>query len=269
MSKHMLAGVLLALISSCVLVSVSAARDSLAVPRLVNTVTIDGKWTTRDEWSDTQLVSMYVAEGPESTGFLRIKNDYEYLYLLVDFVSDATPAIRQPRGQPAHWCYDGVSIAIDKHANEQKPTDEPDLVIELMWWSGYDAPEPVAPPDAWIEGAMSYDATNDHDSQTSHAIYELAIPMQMFENPSAVRVSAWDISREANMHWPAYQGSWSTKYFGDLIFSQQQETMKPEEHTTVTPVEPVMLLAIAVALALLVLALLYSRRRRRVSVGQP
>ena len=97
MSKRTLACLLLALISSPVLVSVSLARDSLVVPRLVNPVTIDGKWTTPDEWSDTQRVSMYVAEGPESTGFLRIKNDDQYLYLLVDFVSDTTPAIRQPR----------------------------------------------------------------------------------------------------------------------------------------------------------------------------
>ena len=268
MGKRTLGCLLLALISSSVLASVSVARDSLAVPRLMNPITIDGKWTTSDEWSDTQRVSMYEAEGPESTGFLRIKNDDQYLYLLVDFVSDTTPAIRQPRGQPAHWSYDGVSVGIDKHANEQKPTDEADLVIVLMWWSGYDAPEPVAPSDAWIEGAMSYDATNDPDSLAPHAIYELAIPMQMFENPSAIRASVWDISRGANMHWPTYEGSWSTKYFGDLIFSQQQETTTHEEGTTVTAVEPITLLAIAVVVVLVVLVLLYFGRRRRVSVAQ-
>jgi len=263
MSKRMLAGVLLALISSCVLMSVSVARDSLTVPRRVNPVTIDGKWTTSDEWSDTQRVSMYVAEGPESTGYLRIKNDDRYLYLLVDFVSDTTPAIRQTRGEPAHWSYDGVSIAIDEHANEQEPTEEADLVIELLWWSGYDAPEPVIPPDAWIEGVMSYDATNDPDSQTSHAIYELAMPMQIFENPSAIRVSAWDISREANVHWPVYEGSWSTEYFGDLIFSQQQETITHKEDTQARTTESVMLVAIAVVAVMVVLVLLYGTRRRR------
>jgi hypothetical protein len=268
MNNRMLACLILALISSSVLVPVSVARDSLAVSNLVNPVTIDGKWTTPDEWSDTQRVSMYVAEGPESTAFLRIKYDDQYLYVLVDFVSDTTPAIRQPRGQPAHWSYDGVTIAIDKHANQQKSTDEADLVIVLMWWSGYDAPEPVAPPDAWIEGAMSYTATNDPDSQTSHATYELAIPMQMFEKPSAIRASVWDISREANMHWPAYEGSWSTKYFGGLIFSQKQETTTHEESNTVTAVEPIMMLSIAIVVVLVVLALMYFGRRRRVSVGQ-
>jgi len=268
MSKQALAYLLLTLISSSFLVSAPLARESLAVPRLVNPVTIDGKWTTPEEWSDGQRVSMYVAEGPESTGFLRIKNDDQYLYLLIDFVSDTTPAIRQPRGQPAHWSYDGVSVGIDKHANEQKSTDEADLEIGLMWWSGYDAPEPVTPADAWIEGVMSYDATNDPDSQTSHALYELAIPMQMFENPSAIRASVWDISRGVNMHWPAYEGSWSARQFGDLIFSQKQQTTTHEEAAGATAADPITLLAVIVVVVLVALVLLYFGRRHWVSAAQ-
>jgi hypothetical protein len=277
MSRRTLAYLLLALISSSVLVSVSLARDSLAVPRLVNPVTMDGKWTTLDEWSDAQRLSMHVAEGPESTGFLRIKNDDQYLYLLVDFISDTTPAVGQTRGEPVHWCYDGVSVGIDEHANEQKPKplgDRDDfaecvsgstcLLIEVRWLSGYDAPQAVTPSDVSIDGAMSYDATNDPDSQTSHAIYELAIPTQTFVSPSAIRVSVWDVSRGVNMHWPTYEGSWSTKYFGDLVFPKQQGTMTHEEGTRATPMEPVVLLAIAVVVVLLVLVLLYFRRRHRV-----
>jgi hypothetical protein len=280
MSKRTLAYLLLALISSSLLVSVSVARDSLAVPGLVNSVTIDGRWTTPDEWSDTQRVSMHVAEGPESTGFLRIKNDYQYLYLLADFTSDTTPASRQTRGEPVHWCYDGVSVGIDEHANEQKPKpigDRDDfaeclsrstcVLIEVRWLSGYDAPLAVTPSGASIDGAMSYDATNDPDSQTSHALYELAIPMQMFLSPSAIRVSLWDVSRGVNMHWPTYEGSWSTKYFSDLIFSKQQETVTHEEGTKASSMELVTLLVIAAVVVVLALVL-YFGRRRRVSVAQ-
>ena len=115
---------------------------------------------------------------------------------------------------------------------------------------------------------MSYDATNDPDSQTSHAIYELAIPMQTFASPSAIRVSVWDVSRGADMHWPAYEGSWSTKYFGDLVFPKQQETMTHEDGIRATQIEPVVLLAIAVVVSL-VLVPLYLRRRRRIPVGAP
>jgi hypothetical protein len=269
------------LISSSLLVSVSVARDSLAVPGLVNPVTIDGKWTTPDEWSDTQRVSMHVAEGPESTGFLRIKNDDQYLYLLVDFISDTTPAIRQTRGEPVHWCYDGVSVGVDEHANEEKPKpigDRDDfaecisrstcLLTEVRWLSGYDAPLAVTPSSALIDGAMSYDAANDPDSQTSHAIYELAIPMQMFLSPSAIRVSVWDVSRGVNMHWPAYEGSWSTKYFGDLILSKQQETIVHAQGAAkAAPLAPVTLLVIGAIVVVLALVL-YFGRRRRVSVAR-
>lgn len=207
MSIRPLASLLLALILFSFLAPASLARDSLTAPRHVNSVTIDGKWSTPNEWSDTQHVSMYVAEGPESTAFLRVKYDDQYLYVLVDFSSDTTLAINQPIAQPAHWSYDGVNIAIDKHANVQRPTDEADFQVVLMWWSGYGAPEPVAPGDAWIEGVMSYDATNDPDSQTAHAIYELAMPMQIFKSPSAIRVSVWDISRGASMHWHRTENS--------------------------------------------------------------
>jgi len=282
MSRRTPAYLLLALISFTVFVPVSVARDSLAVPRLVNPVTIDGKWTTPDEWSDTQRVSMHVAEGPESTGFLRIKNDDQYLYLLVDFISDTTPAIRQTRGEPVHWSFDGVSVGIDEHANEQKPKPVGDrddfaecvsgsrcVLIELKWLSGYSAPQPVTPSDAGIDGVMSYDATSDPDLETPHAIYELAIPVETFASPSAIRVSVWDPSGSVDMHWPAYEGSWSTKYFGDLTFSKQQETTTREEGNVATPIEPIILLVIAVVVALLALVLLYFGRRYRVSVRAP
>jgi hypothetical protein len=29
--------------------------------------------------------------------------------------SDTTPAAGQTRGEPVHWCYDGVSVSIDMH----------------------------------------------------------------------------------------------------------------------------------------------------------
>ena len=225
---------------------------------------------------------MYVAEGPESIGYLRIKSDDQYLYLLVDFISDTTPAIGQSRGEPVHWSFDGVSVGIDEHANEQKPKPVGDrddfaecvsgsrcVLIELKWLSGYSAPQPVTPSDAGIDGVMSYDATSDPDSQTSHAIYEFAVPMQMFTSPSAIRVSVWDPSRGVNMHWPTYEGSWSTKYFGDLVFPKQQETTAREEGNMATPIEPIILLVIAVVVALLALVLLYFRRLHRVSVRAP
>jgi hypothetical protein len=208
------------LLLAVVLVSVSlvpvfAARESVQVTRLANAVTVDGKWTTPDEWSDTNRVSMYVIQGPQSTGYLRLKHDADYLYLLVDFISDTTPASKQTQtgGQSD---YDSFNAGIDQNVNDTN-TKCCDVYVTLNWNNGKSAPESVEP--AWIQGTMSYNATNDPDSKTSHAIYEFAIPMGTFENNSAIRASVWDRSRAVNMHWPKWQGSWSMTYFGDLVFS--------------------------------------------------
>jgi hypothetical protein len=191
-----------------------AARESVQVTRLVNPVTIDGKWTTPDEWSDTNRVSMYVVQGPASTGYVRLKHDADFLYLLADFVSDTTPASAQTGQTGSH--YDHFEVGIDQNVNDSN-TKCCDVAVDLEWWNGKSAPDPVQPP--WVQGAMSYNGTNDPDSSNSHAIYEIAIPMGTFANSSAVRVSVWDWSRGVNMHWPKYQGSWSMAYFGDLVFS--------------------------------------------------
>jgi hypothetical protein len=191
-----------------------AVRESVQVTKLVNPVTIDGKWTTPEEWSDTNRVSMYLLQGPQSTGYVRFKHDADSVYILVDFISDTSPATTQTTGNPA---LDGLNIGIDKNVNDAN-TKCCDVYVTLNWNNGKSAPESVEPP--WIQGTISYDATNDSDSKTPHAIYELAVPMPTFEMNSAVRISVWDATRGVNMHWPKYEGSWSMAYFGDLLFSE-------------------------------------------------
>jgi hypothetical protein len=193
---------------------VFAATESVQVTKLANPVTVDGKWTTPNEWSDTHRVSMYVVQGPTSTGYVRLKHDSNFLYLLVDFISDTTPAGKQTSSSGSH--YDDLNIGIDKNVNDTN-TECCDLSVNLTWENKKTAPNPVDPP--WVQGSMSYNATNDPDSGTSHAIYEIAVPMPTFEMNSAIRISVWDQSRSVNMHWPNYQGSWSMKYFGGLVFS--------------------------------------------------
>ena len=193
-----------------------AARESVQVTRLANPVAIDGKWTTADEWSDTNRISMYVIQGPASTGYIRLKHDANSLYLLVDFISDTTPASKQTQ-KGGTSDLDGFNMGIDKDVNDTN-TECCDMTVDIHWNNGKAAPDPVTPQ--WVEGAMSYNATNDPDSKTSHAIYEFSIPMGTFEKNSAIRASVWDRSRAVNMHWPRYQGSWSMSYFGDLVFSE-------------------------------------------------
>jgi hypothetical protein len=192
-----------------------AARDSVQVTRLANPVAIDGKWTTADEWSDTNRVSMNVVQGPASTGHVRLKHDSDFLYLLADFVSDTTSAIEQTGTSGS--AYDHFAMGIDEDVNDTN-TKCCDMMVDLAWYNKKPAPDPVQPP--WVQGSMSYNATYDPDSSKPHAIYEIAVPMAVFEKNSAVRISVWDYSRGVNMHWPSYKGSWSMSYFGDIVFSE-------------------------------------------------
>lgn len=195
--------------------NVYAARESVQVTRLANAVTIDGKWTTSDEWSDTYRVSMHLVQGSKGTGYVRFKHDTDFVYILVDLISDTTEARLQTSGNPAA---DALNMGIDLNVNDTKTSS--DLTIQLSWNNGKSGPEAVSPP--WVQGTISLDATNDPDSKTPHAIYELAIPMGTFEMNSAVRISVWDPGTKGglNMHWPRFQGSWDTKYYGDLVFSE-------------------------------------------------
>ena len=206
------------ILSSLFFVPAFAARESVQVTRLANPVTIDGKWTTTDEWSDTNRVSMYLVQGPASTGYVRLKHDADFLYLLADFVSDTTMASAQKGQTGSH--YDHFAVGIYTNVNDTN-TKCCDHGVDLAWYNGKSAPDPVQP--TWVQSAMSYDGTNDPDSSKSHAIYEIAIPMGTFENSSALGISVWDWSRVVNMHWPQWQGSgnsWDMRYFGDLVFSQ-------------------------------------------------
>jgi hypothetical protein len=210
----------LMLVSICLcFFPVATARESVQVTRLANAVTVDGKWTTGNEWSDTNRVSMYIIQGNQSIGYVRLKHDNNFLYTLVDFISDITPASTQPKGKEY---FDGLYIGIDQNiiANNTQCCD---VSVSLRWNNGRNAPEQISP--WWTNGTMSYDATNDPDSKTSHAIYELAIPMRTFEKSSAMRISVFDFTRGVNMHWPNYEGSnpsdaWNMANFGDLLFSE-------------------------------------------------
>ena len=224
-----------------------AVRESALVTALGNAVTIDGKWTTAEEWSDTNRISMYLTQGSQGTGYVRFKHDSGFVYVLVDFISDTTSATKQTGGKPPA---DQLNISIDKDVYDTTTTS--DVSVQLSWMNGKSAPEEINLP--WIQGTVSYDSTNDPDSKTPHATYELAVALATFEKKSAMRISVWDPSKGVNMHWPKYQGSWSTDYFGDLQFS---EVVVPE-----LPFNPGLVLLAAVAATFLFL------KRRRLDGGR-
>lgn len=76
---------------------VSALQDNgiIEMPFSENTPTIDGRWTTEDEWLDATVTEM---SGEGQTVFLLIKHDRDYLYVMFDAVTDQTKYSSQTGG---------------------------------------------------------------------------------------------------------------------------------------------------------------------------
>jgi len=74
------------------LAAYSYEGNQLICPLLLKEVTIDGKWTNSDEWSDAAMVTL--VQAPDSrqnaTAYLYTKHDDSSFYFLVDFVSAAS-----------------------------------------------------------------------------------------------------------------------------------------------------------------------------------
>jgi hypothetical protein len=67
--------------------------DQISDPPASKPVTIDGKWTTPDEWSDAVVVTMFLALNSNygnGTAYLYAKHDASNFYFLIDYVSATT-----------------------------------------------------------------------------------------------------------------------------------------------------------------------------------
>lgn len=81
---------ILIFISQFAIVRVEAYSGSqIDIPLLTKPVTIDGKWTSADEWSDAVVVMLINSGGsnPTARAYLYAKHDQSNFYFLVDFVS--------------------------------------------------------------------------------------------------------------------------------------------------------------------------------------
>jgi hypothetical protein len=68
--------------------------DQVTSPLLSKPVTIDGRWTTSDEWSDAFVATMFLGMSSSTyrngTAYLYAKHDAMNLYFLTDYVSATT-----------------------------------------------------------------------------------------------------------------------------------------------------------------------------------
>ncbi|WP_455278539.1 hypothetical protein [[Eubacterium] cellulosolvens] len=203
----------------------------------VNPVTIDGMWTAEDEWSDA-------AEFLEEGAMFAIKDDDEFLYILMDFIEDKDMASGDLGGI-------NLDLYNDK-ADKPQPDDFSVSLIHsypegtkgwifqgngthwiVVWKEDMDIADPLG-----IMSASTNITSNNPYSTSPHVIYEFAIPRFIFEGSSQIGFTVFLEDREASgqlrlaVNLPKtadyYPASWATLKFA----TQSGETSSPTESVT-------------------------------------
>jgi len=99
---------LIILIASSNFINVNC-NEEIICPKLENTVTIDGKWTSNDEWTDAISEELRFVSN-SGKAYFRIKHDDESLFLLIDYVTLITPQERDAAGIMIDTKNDGGDI---------------------------------------------------------------------------------------------------------------------------------------------------------------
>jgi hypothetical protein len=197
----------------------------------VNQVTIDGMWTTQDEWVDA-------AEIASQDAVLSVKDNGEYVYVLLDFLADE-------KLEPGDFAGMTIDVSNDKADNPQlddfsislvhSPRPKPTIWIfqgnSTQWNLIYRADLEVEDP-LKIIGESTNITANDPYSNSSHVIYEFAIPRKTIGNASEIGFSAFFEDKEVEVTIPEdadyHPASWSTL----KLATETEEIATPTESPT-------------------------------------
>jgi len=215
------------------------ARETITCGKLDNPVTIDGKWTSEHEWVDAFQISIGFIQG-SGEAYFKAKHDDNYLYALIDFVSDI-------ESQEA----DTGAVVIDSKNNGGSTPQTDDFVLLGRWNSPTEFNNVIAwgTGTAWgsfmgltggFKVACSKDAANDPYSSSAHLIYEFQIPMSELD-PTGIGIYAAAFDREVNRGvWPSAPMENPSQY-GYMKFT----TQVIPEFSTATSMVLLLLLGVA------------------------
>lgn len=172
----------------------------------MNKIIIDGKWTEKNEWSDASEFSY--ERGKNVLGYFLIKDDEEFLYVMIDFVSDRTiddqdmGRLRFDTENDKGWGnLTGCQINGSCVSEPGMAPMHDDYMIDLIWNEG--SANQISFKGSgtkWVllkennpavQTATSNEANNNPYSNLPHLIYEFAIPRQLFKNKTEIGFSAY------------------------------------------------------------------------------
>jgi hypothetical protein len=96
---------LIAVMQSTMMTAQGYSGGQIVSPLLTKPVTVDGRWTTADEWSDAVVTALIncSCSNVTASGYLYAKHDQASFYFLVDFTSSTALDVN----------YDGASVMLD------------------------------------------------------------------------------------------------------------------------------------------------------------
>lgn len=166
--------------------------DQLSAPLLSNPVTIDGKFTTSNEWADALQVSMSSScSGCSGKALLYMKHDSANFYFLEDFLSDTSLT------SVSNGLGDSASVSIDSAHDGGSVTGSDDVRFDSSYsHGGFMAYGIGGSAFSWnnalpagVQIAMSL--SNSPNSAVPHVIAEFQIPFSVFPKlPNTVGFSA-------------------------------------------------------------------------------
>ena len=149
----------------------------ITCPPLWRSVTIDGKWTTSEEWTDALTVTLVksFSSSENATAYLCAKHDDSSFYFLIDFVSATS----------LNATYDGTAIIIDPlHDGGNRPQSD-DRRFDSTWTGGQMAIGTGAAEWNWnstLSQGVEIDISMTNSSHLSqqHEVSEFKIPFSVF-----------------------------------------------------------------------------------------
>jgi hypothetical protein len=250
---------LLALFLSGLMLSCETAfaADVVSSWRGGDEITVDGMWTAPDEWWNATQLQAY-----GRTGVFCVQNDEEFLYVLIDFVTDTKLDDR-----------DIARIRLDvKNDKSDRPqTDDLMILVDRLDGAlvtrivrGSGTGWALTQDDLGVRIALSANSRNDRYSKERHLIYEFAIPRQIFGDRTKIGFSATAGSQMGTsdadfMNLPRRHHFMNPSTWVTLVFATETGT---------SAVIPLGLIAVVAVMVAIVAAIaVYYRKRRRQKRG--
>lgn len=238
--------VLFVLVLSVVLASSTvlevAARQSLVCPKLDNPVTVDGKWTSAQEWTDASEFPLTFARG-SGEAYFSMKHDSNNFYVLVDFVSRANTEVG-----------DAALVVLDTQNSGGKQVNNDDLAILIRWntvtesmgamqWGGWTG-QNWQPLPSGFEAKSSTESQNDPHSTAPHEIFEFRIPKTTFKASTSGLMVAVSAGAE-QQDFAAYPyadisipDNWAQLEFSDMTLAELTATTTSASTSSLSSTPP-------------------------------